>query len=164
MASRSFRTKTRCSRPCARRYPIPAFISSLGRARCPAKINRPRTRRPTSRSTSRPDGYQDGVPNGGVELDFGKLPVYQFLLGLVTGVLLAWIVGLTAGATTYGSSVLIVFLAALFAGIVCDLPYSNWYGFPASYTVVHIATWTVSWVIARFAMAAIVKAQQAKGG
>jgi hypothetical protein len=85
-------------------------------------------------------------------------------LGLVTGVLLAWIVGLTAGATTYGSSVLIVFLAALFAGIVCDLPYPNWYGFPASYTVVHIATWTVSWVIARFAMAAIVKAQQAKGG
>jgi hypothetical protein len=99
---------------------------------------------------------------GGVELNFGKLLVYQFLFGLVAGLLLAWILGVTAGATTYGSRVLIVFLASLFAGVVYDLPYSNWYGFPMSYTVAHIATWTISWVIAGFAMAAIVKPQQAK--
>jgi hypothetical protein len=94
---------------------------------------------------------------GGVEFSFGKLLVNQFLLGLVAALILAWILGITANATTYGSRVLIVFLVSLFAGFVYDLPYWTWYGFPTNYVVAHIATWTVSWTIAGLAMASIVK-------
>jgi hypothetical protein len=94
---------------------------------------------------------------GGEDLSFGKLLGYQFVLGLFAALFLAWILGITASATTYGSRVLIVFLISLFAGFVYDLPYWTWYGFPTNYVVAHIATWTVSWTIAGLAMAPIFK-------
>lgn len=94
---------------------------------------------------------------GGMALQFGNLLFKQFLFGLVASLLLAWLLGMTASATTYASRVLIVLLAPLFAGCLYALPYWNWYGFPLSYTVAYIATWCVSWLIAGLAMAAIVK-------
>jgi hypothetical protein len=95
--------------------------------------------------------------NPGGDLSFGKLLFNQFLLGLVAALFLAWILGVTASSTTYTSRVTIVFIASLFAACVYALPYWNWYRFPTSYTVAYIATWSVSWLIAGLAMAAIVK-------
>jgi hypothetical protein len=94
---------------------------------------------------------------GGAELEFGRRLVCQFLFGLVGALILAWILGLTVQTTTYGSRVLIVFLSSVFAALVYSLPYWNWYGFPLSYTVAYIATWTLSWTVAGLAMAAILK-------
>jgi hypothetical protein len=94
---------------------------------------------------------------GGEELNFGKLLGVQFLLGLAAALVAAWVLALTAGATTYGGRVGLVLALALFGGIVYDLPAWLWYGFPADYTLGHIAGWLVSWGAAGLAMAAIVK-------
>lgn len=94
---------------------------------------------------------------GGEELAFGKLLLNQFLFGLVAAFFLAWILGLTASATTYATRVWIVILVSLFAAVVYDVPYWNWYGFPMNYTLGHIAGWTVSWGVAGLGMAGIVK-------
>jgi hypothetical protein len=94
---------------------------------------------------------------GGEELNFGKLLGYQFLFGLAGSFVIAWILALTAGSTTFGSRACLVLLIALFGGIVYSLPEWNWYGFPASYTIASIASQVLSWSIAGLAMAAIVK-------
>lgn len=94
---------------------------------------------------------------GGEELQFGKLLIYQFVFGLVGAFLVAWVLALAAGVTTYGSRVLIVLAITLFGGVMYDLPAWNWYGFPMDYTLAHIASWLVSWGAAGLAMAAIVK-------
>lgn len=94
---------------------------------------------------------------GGSDLQFGKLLVNQFLFSLIAALFASWILGITASATTYGSRVLIVFLTSLFAGFVYALPYWNWYKFPLDYTVAYVGTWCASWLVAGFAMAAVVK-------
>jgi hypothetical protein len=94
---------------------------------------------------------------GGTDLQFGRLLANQFLFGLVGSLLLAWILGATAGATSYGTRVLIVTAAALFGGFVYTMPYWNWYNFPTNYIVSEISTMVVSWAVAGLAMAAVVK-------
>ena len=103
-----------------------------------------------------PAGIMAYVKEGG-EFSFGKLLFNQFLFGLIGALFLAWILGVTAGSTTYASRVAVVFVASLFAACVYALPYWNWYRFPTSYTLAYIATWSISWLIAGLVMAAIVK-------
>ena len=105
-----------------------------------------------------PSGILVYRPGGDSEnLNFGKLMAYQFLFGLAASFVVAWILAVTAGATTYGSRACLVLLITLFAGIVYALPEWNWYGYPATYTIASIASFLVSWGIAGLAMAAIVK-------
>ncbi len=96
---------------------------------------------------------------GGKDFNFGRLLGNQFLFGLVASFLLSWILAVTAGATSYGTRVLIVIVAALFGGIVYSLPYWNWYDFPTNYIIAEIGTMVVSWAAAGLAMAAVVKKQ-----
>jgi hypothetical protein len=94
---------------------------------------------------------------GGEDFSFGRLLGLQFLLGLAAALVAAWMLAVTAGATTFGSRVGLVLAAALFGGLVYDLPAWLWYGFPTDYTLGQIAGWLVSWGAAGLAMAAIVK-------
>ena len=94
---------------------------------------------------------------GGTELQFAKLLLNQFLMNVVAGLLIAWILGIAVGSTTFGSRVLIVLLVSIVSGVIYDLPYWNWYGFPMNYTIAHIASWVISWGVAGLGMAAIVK-------
>jgi hypothetical protein len=94
---------------------------------------------------------------GGEDLNFGKLLVIQFLIGLIAAFIAAWILGATVSATTYGTRVMIVVLIGLFAEIYIDLPYWNWYGFPMNYTIGHLLGGILSWAVAGLAMAATVK-------
>ena len=94
---------------------------------------------------------------GGEGLNFGKLMAFQFAFGLAGSFLVAWVLALTAGSTTFGSRAWLVLAIALFGGIVYAVPEWNWYGYPASYTIASIAGMVVSWGIAGLAMAAIVK-------
>jgi len=94
---------------------------------------------------------------GGTDLEFGKMLTYQFLFGVVAALLIAWILALTAGSTTFATRALIVLLISILSGVVYDLPYWNWYGFPLDYTIAHMAGWIVSWGVAGLGMAAIVK-------
>ena len=94
---------------------------------------------------------------GGKDLQFGRLLLNQYLMNLIAALLIAWILAITARATTYGSRVVIVFLAALAGGVIYSMPYWNWYGFPAAYTAGDVGSWVVSWTVGGFVMAAIVK-------
>jgi hypothetical protein len=94
---------------------------------------------------------------GGTPLEFGKLLTNQFLFNVIAAFLIAWILAIVAGSTTYRDRVLIVVIFIVAAGVIYALPQWNWYNFPMSYTIAAIGSWIVSWGIAAFAMAAIIK-------
>jgi len=90
---------------------------------------------------------------GGTDFKFPKAMLNQFIFNLAAALILAWILAAGAAGTTYGTRVLIVFLASIFAGIVILLPYWNWYEFPLSYVLGDIAGWAVSWFCGGLVMA-----------
>ena len=94
---------------------------------------------------------------GGAELAFGKLLAVQFLTGMVGALLLGLVLAMTAGATTFSKRTVLVVAISLFAVVIYEIPYWNWYGFPANYAIAHAAAWIVSWSAAGIAMAAIIR-------
>ena len=94
---------------------------------------------------------------GGQELAFGKLLTVQFLTGLAGAILLALMLVMTADATTFLKRALLVLAISLFAAVIYEIPYWNWYGFPTNYTLAHAAGWIVSWSAAGLAMAAMIR-------
>ena len=94
---------------------------------------------------------------GGEELSFGKLIAVQFLDGLAGAFLLAFVLAMTADTTTFKKRALLVVAISVFAAVVYEIPYWNWYGFPVNYISAHGAGWIVSWSIAGLAMAAMIK-------
>lgn len=94
---------------------------------------------------------------GGAELAFGKLLAVQFLTGMVGALLLGLVLAMTAGATTFSKRTVLVVAISLFAAVIYEIPYWNWYGFPTNYTLAHAAGWIVSWSTAGMAMAALIR-------
>jgi hypothetical protein len=95
---------------------------------------------------------------GGVPFNFGKLLGNQFVICLIAAFLIAALLAMAGGGLqSYGSKVLFVAIVGLFAGVFVDLPYWNWYGFPADYTITRIASDTVCWAIAGLGMAKVMK-------
>ena len=94
---------------------------------------------------------------GGAELALGKLLAVQFLTGMVGAFLLGLVPAMTAGATTFSKRTVLVVAISLFAVVIYEIPYWNWYGFPANYAIAHAAAWIVSWSAAGIAMAAIIR-------
>ncbi len=93
---------------------------------------------------------------GGEDFQFGRRIAVQFLLGFFASLLAATILAITASATTYGTRALLVLLLGCFAFAYIEPQYWNWYGFPASYTMVRVLGGIVTWTAAGLAMAAIV--------
>jgi hypothetical protein len=93
---------------------------------------------------------------GGEDFQFGRRLAVQFLLGFFASLLAATILAITASATTYGTRALLVLLLGCFAFAYIEPQYWNWYGFPASYTMVRVLGGIVTWTAAGLAMAAIV--------
>jgi hypothetical protein len=60
--------------------------------------------------------------------------------------------------------VMCVTLIGLLASIMTLVPYWNWYGFPTDFTLAQIIEHTVGWLLAGFALAAIVRPTAAKPG
>ena len=94
----------------------------------------------------------------GEEFRFGRLLLNQFGIGLVAALVVACLLAMAAGGLpSYGSRVLFVALLGVFASLIIDLPYWNWYGFPANYTLAHMASVVICWGVTGLVMAAIVK-------
>jgi hypothetical protein len=94
---------------------------------------------------------------GGVGFHFGRRLAVQLALSLLAALAAATILATTASATTYATRLAIVTLLGAFAFLHIEPQYWNWYGFPATYTIVRVAGGVASWVIAGSAMAAIVR-------
>ncbi|HTV58527.1 MAG TPA: hypothetical protein VMJ93_06615 [Verrucomicrobiae bacterium] len=99
---------------------------------------------------------------GGVEFNFGKLLVNQFLLGLALAFLIAWVLAATAAGTTYGQRVLLVGGISAFGALLVPLQYWNWYEFPADYTIAYAAGLFICWGLTGVVMAWIA-GKQTKG-
>ncbi len=78
-----------------------------------------------------------------------------FVINLLGAIALVLLLS-RAGRLSYFQKVIIVTIAALFAGIVGHLPNWNWWGFPALHTAVAIADLVIGWVLASLAMAKLV--------
>lgn len=94
---------------------------------------------------------------GGEGLSFSKLIAVQFLTGLAGTLLLAFVLAVTVDATTFKKRALLVAAISVFAAAIYEIPYWNWYGFPANYIIAHAAGWIVSWSAAGLAMAATIR-------
>ena len=80
----------------------------------------------------------------------GSMPMHM-VKGLLTQMLAAllgtWLL-VKAKLSGLGERVLFVVVFALAAGVVTHVPYWNWWGFPANYTLVSIADLIVGWALA----------------
>ena len=86
----------------------------------------------------------------------------QFLTELAEGLIAAWLVAQTALAS-YVARVGFVAMVGLAAAITTNIPYWNWYTFPAAYTLGYGFTEFVGYVVAGLAIAAIVRPTAAAG-
>jgi hypothetical protein len=105
------------------------------------------------------DAYEKGPTGiliytpGGERMSYGKLLTNQFLAGVICAFLIAWILAVTAPATTYGQRVLIAVFVAAFGGILVPFEYWNWYKFPSDYTLTYGAGIIVTWGLTGAVMA-----------
>jgi hypothetical protein len=99
---------------------------------------------------------------GGAEFNFPMLLAKQFLYGLFAALVMSLLLAISAGSLPgYGQRVLFVALVAVFPGLVADLPYWSWYGFPGSFTASHFCEVLVTWTVTGLALAALVKPSKA---
>ena len=95
---------------------------------------------------------------GGTAFNFPMLLTRQFGYGMCAALVICALLAMCAGSLPgYGQRVLFVALVAAFPGLVTDLPYWSWYGFPGIYTVSHFCEVLVTWTVTGLALAAIVK-------
>ena len=88
---------------------------------------------------------------------FGSFPrvlLTQLIYEMLAALLLTWLVLQTAGLS-YSRRVAFLAVAGLAASVVADLPYWNWYGFPAVYTAVNLIDYTLTWFLAGVVIAKV---------
>jgi hypothetical protein len=82
--------------------------------------------------------------------------ITQVLCQLAAAFLLTWLLLQTRGLS-YGRRVAFLAVAGLAAGVIADLPNWNWWGFSGTYTAVNVADYTLTWLFAGLAIAAVAK-------
>lgn len=82
--------------------------------------------------------------------------VTALVLQIVLAFLVMWLLSKTR-EMSYGNKLWFILVFAFTASIFANLPYWNWFGFSASYTLVMIADALVGWLLAGLAMAKIAK-------
>lgn len=102
-----------------------------------------------------PSGILIYHPPGAKALTPGQL-ITEFLTEVAEALLLAWLLAQTTLATL-AARMGFVTLAALMAAITTNLPYWNWYGFPASYTTAYMFIEFVDYMVAGLVVAIILK-------
>lgn len=102
-----------------------------------------------------PSGLLIYHPPGAKALSPGQL-VTEFLTELAEALLLAWLLAQTS-LVTLASRMGFVTIVALMAAITTNVPYWNWYGFPASYTTAYMSIEFVDYLVAGLVAALILK-------
>lgn len=75
---------------------------------------------------------------------------------MMAALLFAWMLSQTSGLS-YWRRVWFIVVAAVSAGVLIQLPYWNWWGFPAGYTLQAVADLAEGWFLAGLVIAALVK-------
>lgn len=82
----------------------------------------------------------------------------ELVLNVVLALLAAYLLSLATGLTGYGARVGFVTGVGLIAGLITNVQYWNWYGFPQSYTLAAIFVVVVGFLLIGLIAAALVKA------
>jgi hypothetical protein len=83
--------------------------------------------------------------------------INEFVLNVVLALFAAFLLSLAPGLSGYGSRVGFVTLVGFMVGLMINVEYWNWYGFPLSYTVAGIFVAVVGFLFVGLIAAAIVK-------
>jgi len=99
---------------------------------------------------------------GGTDFNFPVLLAKQFVYGLLAALVVCVLLAMCSGSLAgYGQRVLFVALVATFPGLVTDLPYWSWYGFPGNFSASHFFEVLVTWTVTALVLAAVVKPSRA---
>ncbi|GAC1626031.1 MAG: hypothetical protein NVS9B13_21960 [Candidatus Acidiferrum sp.] len=82
--------------------------------------------------------------------------VIQLLCQMAAAFLLTWLLLQTSGLS-YARRVIFLAVAGLTASVIVDLPNWNWWGFSSAYTLVNLADFTLTWLLAGLAIAKVAK-------
>lgn len=88
--------------------------------------------------------------------NMGQAMAGSLAIQILGGLLAAWLLSMTRGLS-YPRRVLFVTLAGVFAAVVGSLPYWNWWGFSAAYTLVSVADIVIGWFLGGLAIAKLVR-------
>jgi len=97
--------------------------------------------------------YHSAGAGGGM----GGQLVNEFILNIVLALFAAYLLSLASGLTGYLARVGFVTLLGLTVGLMLNVEYWNWYGFPMSYTIASIAIVVIGFLFIGLIAAAIVK-------
>jgi hypothetical protein len=106
---------------------------------------------------SNPSGLIIYHPPGVKALAPGQL-VTEFLTEFVESLLAVFLLAQTR-LTSFSSRVGFVVLAGIMAAITTNIPYWNWYGFPASYTIAYMTIEIAGYVVVGIVAATVLKKQ-----
>jgi len=95
-------------------------------------------------------------PSGAGASMSGQL-VKELILNIVMACFAAFLLSLATGLTTYGSRVGFVSVLGLAVGLMTNMEYCNWYGFPLNYTIADTAIVVVGFVFIALIAGALVK-------
>jgi hypothetical protein len=123
----------------------------------PMPVNQESQKQAAQMYQTSPHGLLLFYPAGGVMLSGGQL-VTELATNVVSSLIAAGLVCLTLGSlASFAKRAMLVTMIGLSAGIAVNVPYWNWYGFPASLTLAAIVDHLVGFVIVGVVIAAIVK-------
>ncbi|MGA2183999.1 MAG: hypothetical protein ABSH47_13300 [Bryobacteraceae bacterium] len=92
-----------------------------------------------------PSGLLIYHPAGAKAMEMGQL-VTEFLTEVLEALLAVFLLSRTS-LTGFASRVGFVTLVGILASITTNVPYWNWYGYPASYTAAYMFTQTVNYLL-----------------
>lgn len=104
---------------------------------------------------SNPHGLLIYHPPGGKAMEPRQL-VTEFLTEVVEVLLAAWLLSRTR-LGSYAARVGFVFVVGVTAAIASNIPYWNWYGFPANYTCAYMTIVIVGFLVAGLVAAALLR-------
>lgn len=114
-----------------------------------------------------PNKYDPAAAPGATPMVFAAVSLQgmtgmnrALIVAFITQLVAAWLVAYLLAQTSLGCYFGRVFFVLVFgvaAAIVANLPYWNWWGFGVNYTLVTMADMIIGWLLAGFAIAAIVK-------
>ena len=103
-----------------------------------------------------PNGILIYHPRGGEALSPKQL-LTQLGVDIVALLVGAFLLAQASGLAGFGARVLFVALLGLLPTLVVNLPYWNWYGFPADYTLAQLADHVIGFFVAGLVLAGLVK-------
>jgi len=102
-----------------------------------------------------PSGILIYHPAGARALTAGQL-ITEFITELVEAILVVFLLAQTR-INSFAGRVGFVTIAGILAAIVTNIPYWNWYGFPANYTAAYMSIVIIAFLITGIVAAALIK-------